>query len=155
VVAECRWRFLEWCNSPAPHAGLASLGGHLRRLARAGVATAGQVSRFPWFEYYVSQTNHAQNPLFQISALNHTRWQHCCDRCRPTRRRSRPEAIRTEERHCYRNCYRHRSLTTQAGDIDLLIPIDRRSFACHSCGPAASRPPFSSPVAGRIRPSTP
>jgi len=29
---------------------------------------------------------------------------------------------RTEERHGYRNGYRHRSLTTQVGDIDLLIP---------------------------------
>jgi hypothetical protein len=29
---------------------------------------------------------------------------------------------RTEDRHGYRNGYRHRSLTTQVGDIDLLIP---------------------------------
>jgi putative transposase len=62
---------------------------------------------------------------------------------------------RTEERHGYRNGYRQRSLTTQVGDIDLLIPIDRRSSACDNCGPAASCPQFSSPVAGWIRPSTP
>jgi len=53
---------------------------------------------------------------------------------------------RTEERHGYRNGYRHRSLTTQVGDIDLLIP---------NCGPAASCPQFSSPVAGWTRLSTP
>jgi hypothetical protein len=41
------------------------------------------------------------------------------------------------------------------GDIDLLIPIDRRSSACDNCEPAASCPPFSSPVAGWTRPFTP
>ena len=36
---------------------------------------------------------------------------------------------RSEERLGYRNGYRSRSLTTQVGDIDLLIPVDRRSSA--------------------------
>ena len=62
---------------------------------------------------------------------------------------------RTEERHGYRNGYRHRSLTTQVGDIDLLIPIDRRSSACDNCGPAASCPRSLSHAAGWTRPSTP
>jgi hypothetical protein len=62
---------------------------------------------------------------------------------------------RTEERQGYRNGYRQRSLTTQVGDIDLLIPIDRRSSACDNCGPAASCPQFSSHAAGWTRPSMP
>ena len=36
---------------------------------------------------------------------------------------------RSEERLGYRNGYQSRSLTTQVGDIDLLIPVDRRSSA--------------------------
>ena len=36
---------------------------------------------------------------------------------------------RTEERLGYRNGYRPRSLTTQVGDIELLIPLDPRSSA--------------------------
>jgi transposase-like protein len=62
---------------------------------------------------------------------------------------------RSEERLGYRNGYRSGSLTTQVGDIDLLIPIDRRSSACDNCGPAASFPRSSSPAAGWTRPSTP
>jgi hypothetical protein len=62
---------------------------------------------------------------------------------------------RTEERQGYRNGYRQRSLTTQVGDIDLLIPIDRRSSACDNCGPAASCPRSLSHAVGWTRPSTP
>ncbi len=36
---------------------------------------------------------------------------------------------RTEERLGYRNGYRPRTLTTQVGDLELLIPVDRRSSA--------------------------
>jgi putative transposase len=61
----------------------------------------------------------------------------------------------TEERLGYRNGYRSLGLTTQVGDIDLPISIDRRSSACDSCEPPASCPQFSNPVAEWIRPSTP
>jgi hypothetical protein len=60
---------------------------------------------------------------------------------------------RSEERLGYRNGYRLRSLTTQLGDIDLLIPLEQRSSACGNCGPAASCPRSSSPAAGWTRPS--
>ena len=36
---------------------------------------------------------------------------------------------RSEERLGYRKGYRPRSLATQVGDINLLIPLDRRSSA--------------------------
>ncbi|MFM8277260.1 MAG: transposase, partial [Cyanobium sp.] len=36
---------------------------------------------------------------------------------------------RTEDRLGYRNGYRPRTLTTQVGDLELLIPVDRRSSA--------------------------
>ena len=62
---------------------------------------------------------------------------------------------RTEQRLGHRNGYRSRSLTTQVGDIDLLIPIDRRSSACDKCEPAAYCLRYSSPVAGWTRPSSP
>jgi transposase-like protein len=61
---------------------------------------------------------------------------------------------RSEERLGYRNGYRCRSLTTQVGDIDLLIPLDRSSSACGNCGPAASFPRSSSPAVGSTGPST-
>jgi putative transposase len=51
---------------------------------------------------------------------------------------------RSEERLGYRNGYRPRSLTTQVGDIDLLIP---------NCGPAAFCPRSSSLADGSTRPS--
>ena len=44
---------------------------------------------------------------------------------------------RSEERLGYRNGYRPRQLTTQVGDIDLRIPLDRRSSAPR-CGVAGS-----------------
>jgi len=52
---------------------------------------------------------------------------------------------RTEERLGHRNGYRPRSLATQAGDIDLLIPKFRQG---------GFLPRFSSPAAGWTRPST-
>ena len=59
---------------------------------------------------------------------------------------------RTEERLGYRNGYRPRTLTTQVGDLELQIPLDRRSSACGNCAQAASCPRSSSPAAGSIRP---
>ena len=50
---------------------------------------------------------------------------------------------RSEERLGYRNGYRPRTLTTQVGDLDLLIPKLR---------PAASSPRSLSPATGLIRP---
>jgi transposase-like protein len=52
----------------------------------------------------------------------------------------------TDEWHGYRNGYRHRSLTTQVGDIDLLKP---------NCVLAASCPRSLSHVAGWTRSSAP
>jgi transposase-like protein len=52
---------------------------------------------------------------------------------------------RSEDRLGYRNGYRPRVLTTQAGDIDLLIPKLRTG--------GASCPRSSSPAAASIRPS--
>ena len=59
---------------------------------------------------------------------------------------------RTEERLGYRNGYRPRTLTTQVGDLDLLIPLDRRFCACGNCWPAVSCPRSLSPATGWIRP---
>ena len=48
--------------SPAPHAGLASLGG-ASQATGSGWCCKRWAGPFPWFEYHLNQTNHAQDPL--------------------------------------------------------------------------------------------
>jgi len=47
---------------PAPHAGLASLGG-ASQATGSGWCCKRWAGPFPWFESYLNQTNHAQDPL--------------------------------------------------------------------------------------------
>jgi IS5 family transposase len=47
---------------PAPHAGLANLGG-ASQVTGSGWCCKRWAGPFPWFEYHLNQTNHAQDPL--------------------------------------------------------------------------------------------
>jgi hypothetical protein len=72
---------------------------------------------FPWFESYLNQTNHAQNPLCHPWAGLATGWQHCRGTDPELARHGLQQLIelefaavigadrheRTEERHGYRN----------------------------------------------------
>ena len=49
-------------NPPAPHAGLASMGG-ASQASGSGWCCKRWAGPFPWFESYLNQTNHAQDPL--------------------------------------------------------------------------------------------
>jgi hypothetical protein len=50
---------------PASHAGLASLGGSSQATG-SGWCCKRRAGPFPWFEYHLNQTNHAQDPLCRI-----------------------------------------------------------------------------------------
>ena len=47
---------------PAPHAGLASMGG-ASQATGSGWCCKRWAGPFPWFEYHLNQTNHAQDSL--------------------------------------------------------------------------------------------
>jgi hypothetical protein len=49
-------------NPPVPHAGLVSLGG-ASQTTGSGWCCKRWAGPFPWFEYHLNQTNHAQDPL--------------------------------------------------------------------------------------------